>query len=225
MLWSDYAGRSKISLPANAIASFYPSDGGAWPKGSLAGFNIDKTTYLGWWNPANNYFYGYAPVRQTPGGNEPILPYYTGLAGSSQCTIFSASGLDADCNQTVLFDSLQSLTLANIGVDSIVVSKKLSLQNLSTYETGKGVQGPCGCYSGACVELLEKFKDHPYLKEKSLLRDVICRNPCLLNQPFITYDNLPTASGQWMEDFNTVFGSLLQIGFAPALVDAAGAYF
>ncbi|MBK7372625.1 MAG: hypothetical protein IPJ09_14540 [Saprospiraceae bacterium] len=218
-------GGQKISLPANAIASFYPSDGGAWPKGSLAGFNIDKTTYLGWWNPANNYFYGYAPVRQTPGGNEPILPYYTGLAGSSQCTIFSASGLDADCNQTILFDSLHSLTLANIGVDSIVVSKKLSLQNLSIYESGKGVQGPCGCYSGACVELLEKFKDHPYLKEKSLLRDVICRNPCLLNQPFITFDNLPTASGQWMEDFNTVFGSLLQIGFAPALVDAAGAYF
>ena len=205
----------KINLPSNAIASYYPADGGSWPKGSLTGFVIDKTVYLGWWNPSNHQFYGYAPINDK---GESIKPYYTGVSGS--CITYAGFGNDLNCTQTIVNDSASGLVLPYTFGDSSKVIALLPLTGMALYESGKGVKGPCGCYTGDCIDALEKYKNHPYLKEDSPLRRAICKNPCLLNNPFLQYDHFPENESAWLNDFNKVFGTFLHIGMAPAAIGA-----
>lgn len=206
----------KINLPSNAIASYYPSDGGAWPKGSLTGFVIEKTVYLGWWSESNRQFYGYAPVNDK---NEVLKPYYTGVAGS--CISYAGFGNDLNCTQTIVSDSASALALPYAFGDSAKIRSLLPLAEMDLYETGQGVKGPCGCYTGPCREALEKFKNHPYLSSKSPLSTAICANPCLLNHIFLEYDHFPEGQTAWMNDFNTAFGTLLHIGIAGAATGVA----
>ncbi len=52
------------------------------------------------------------------------------------------------------------------------------------------------------------------------MRRAICKNPCLLNNPFLQYDHFPENESAWLNDFNKVFGTFLHIGMAPAAIGA-----
>lgn len=71
-----------IKLPIGAKPKFQLKTY-IWAKGTLSSFQLagDDELYLGWWNPVNRQFLGYAkvdPINRTPTGkSKALLPYYT----------------------------------------------------------------------------------------------------------------------------------------------------
>ncbi|MCB0654860.1 MAG: hypothetical protein KDC57_01925, partial [Saprospiraceae bacterium] len=203
----DYYGAyapdgTRIILPNQAVASFFPTDGGAWPKGSLTGFTFDDKTYLGWWLPDEKKFLGYAiAIRDESTG---LITHEKEFYQNGNEAPYTYQGYTVEgCDQVIEWDI-----------------EKDNGKPWIHYETGTGVTGPCGCYYGPCAALLTEYKDHPYLDPGTALAKVVCQNPCLL-EDMRAYQYFVPQYSQWMEEVNKMFMGMLAIGLAPLAAAAA----
>ncbi len=205
-------------LPADAVAAYYPDDDDRWPQGSLAGFNVGTDVFYGWWDKTQRRFLGYAQGTMDQHRNLnksgdflPSLPIldqyiYAGISGQG-------------CQQKILHHGPQHSS--SPFSDRQPIANQLDLEGFQVFQQADVPQTNCGCYQGPCSELLQTYKNHPFLTSDNILKRVICANPCVLSH----LTSLPSTNyppSEWMENLNNICAGLLAFGFTPAALAGLG---
>ncbi len=207
----------KYILPSNAIASFFPDQNGRWAQGCLAGFQIDRKNYYGWWSRDEQTFLGYATGEIDEEKQiEKSGDYFASIA--EQKVQVYAGLVKEDCEQVIL---QAPDTKAPLFTNHKKLLPQLDLSDFEEISSETIPQTNCGCYHGECQELLIKYKNHLYLTSDNILKRIICANPCLLND-LERFDFFEYPTSEWVENLNNICAGLLAFGFSPVAVFVSG---